>query len=182
MCGFDKILQKVCIDWRKNRHGISCNQRLIPHIWSHSFVFGMETGNGLNSKVLSVLWLWEWGYLWTLEPMWSWCLSCFVILTFTVQLIGYKNDTGCKKWDYRGIREAIIREKKIFLGNHFIKWWPPPRPPFMKSLFIYFFSDHFLSEKRDAFEGCLKGVDGCFKGVWRVLQGVWSVFEGCLEK
>ena len=41
---------------------------------------------------------------------------------------------------------------------------------------------HFLSEKRDDFEGCLKGVDGCFKGVWRVLQGVCSVFEGCLEK
>ena len=55
----------------------------------------------------------------------------------------------------------------------------PPRPPFVKSLF---FSDHFLSEKRDDFEGCLKGVDGCFKGVWRVLQGVCSVFEGCLEK
>ena len=115
MCGFDKILQKVCIDWRKNRHGISCNQRLIPHIWSHSFVFGMETGNGLNSKVLSVLWLWEWGYLWILEPMWSWCLSCFVILTFTVQLIGYKNDIGwCsnrQKWDYWGIR-----------GKGFIFW------------------------------------------------------------
>ena len=40
----------------------------------------------------------------------------------------------------------------------------PPRPPFMKSLFIYFFV-HFLSEKKDDFEGCLKGVDGCFKGV-----------------
>ena len=52
MYGFDKVLQKVCIDWRKNRHGISCNQRLIPHIWSHSFVFGMEAGKGLNSKVL----------------------------------------------------------------------------------------------------------------------------------
>ena len=28
--------------------------------------------------------------------------------------------------------------KKDFLWNHFIKWWPPPRPPFMKSLFIFF--------------------------------------------
>ena len=27
-----------------------------------------------------------------------------------------------------------------------------------------FFSDHFLIEKKDDFEGCLKGVDGCFKG------------------
>ena len=31
---------------------------------------------------------------------------------------------------------------------------------FMRSLFIYFFV-HFLSEKKDDFEGCLKGVDGC---------------------
>ena len=40
--------------------------------------------------------------------MWSWCLSCFVTLTFSVQLIGYKNYTGwCsnrQKWDYWGIR------------------------------------------------------------------------------
>ena len=41
----------------------------------------------------------------------------------------------------------------------------------MKSLFV-FFPVHFSSEKRDDFEGFLKGVDGCFKGVWRVLQGV----------
>ena len=41
----------------------------------------------------------------------------------------------------------------------------------MKSLF---FSDNFLSEKRDDFEGCLKGVDGCFKGVAGCLKGVWS--------
>ena len=53
---------------------------------------------------------------------------------------------------------------------------PPPRPPFMKSLFI-FFSDHFLNEKKDDFEGCLKGVDGCFKGV----EGCCRVFEVCLE-
>ena len=52
----------------------------------------------------------------------------------------------------------------------------PPRPPFMKSLFI-FFSDNFLIEKKDDFEGCLKGVDGCF----RVLEGCCRVFEVCLE-
>ena len=78
----------------------------------------METGNGLNSKVLSVLWSWEWGYLWILEPMWSWCLSCFVILTFTVQLIGYKNDTGRQKWDYRGIR----RKGFIFWNTRYPKY------------------------------------------------------------
>ena len=53
----------------------------------------------------------------------------------------------------------------------------PPRPPFMKSLFI-FFSSIFLAKKRDDFESCLKGVGGCFKGVWRVfdvcLKGVWK--------
>ena len=58
---------------------------------------------------------------------------------------------------------------------------PPPRPPFMKSLFI-FFRPFFERKKIDDFEGCLKGVDGWFKGVLRVLQGVWSVFEGYLEK
>ena len=41
----------------------------------------------------------------------------------------------------------------------------------MKSLF---FSDHFLSEKRDDFEGCLKGVDGCLEGVAGCLKGVWK--------
>ena len=62
------------------------------------------------------------------------------------------------------LREAVIRDKKRFLVKSFHKMVTPPRPPFMKSLFIYFFV-HFLSEKRDDFEGCLKGVDGCFKGV-----------------
>ena len=45
----------------------------------------------------------------------------------------------------------------------------PPRPPFMKSLFIFF-------EKKDDFEGCLKGVDGCFKGVAGCLNCAWRVF------
>ena len=31
--------KKFVLIGEKNRHGISCNQRLIPHIWSHSFVF-----------------------------------------------------------------------------------------------------------------------------------------------
>ena len=71
------------------------------------------------------------------------------------------------------VREAIITQIKDLLWNHFIKW--TPCPPFLKSLF--FFVRPFLSEKRDDFKGCLKGVEGCFKGVWRVLQGVWRVFE-----
>ena len=61
-------------------------------------------------------------------------------------------------------REAINCEKKRFFVNPLHKMVTPPRPPFMKSLSIYFLSI-FLSEKRDDFEGCLKGVDGCFKGV-----------------
>ena len=40
----------------------------------------------------------------------------------------------------------------------------------MKSLFIFF--RQFLSEKRDDFEGCLKGVDGCLKGVAGCLKCV----------
>ena len=39
----------------------------------------------------------------------------------------------------------------------------PPSPFY--EVPIYFFPDHFLIEKKDDFEGCLKGVDGCFKGV-----------------
>ena len=58
---------------------------------------------------------------------------------------------------------------------------PPPPSPFYE-VPIYLFFVKFLSEKKNDFEGCLKGVYECFKGVWRVLQGVWSVFEGCLEK
>ena len=65
------------------------------------------------------------------------------------------------------LREAINIEKKDFLGNHFIKWWPPPRPPFMKSLFIYF-SSIFWAKKIDD-----------FKVVWRVLMGALRVFERC---
>ena len=61
------------------------------------------------------------------------------------------------------IREAVNCEKKKFV-KPLHKMVTPPRPPFMKSLFI-FFPDHFLIEKKDDFEGCLKGVDGCFKGV-----------------
>ena len=78
-----------------------------------------------------------------------------------------------------GVGEAINCEKKDFLWNHFIKWWPPS--PFYE-VPIYFFPSTFWAKKRDDFECCLKGVDGCFKGVWRVLQCVWSVFEGYLEK
>ena len=59
------------------------------------------------------------------------------------------------------LREALNCEKKSF----------------MKSLFI-FFSDHFLIEKKDDFEGCWKGVDECFI---RVLEGCCRVFEMCLK-
>ena len=44
------------------------------------------------------------------------------------------------------------------------------------SPFIDFFV-HFLSEKKDDFEGCLKGVDD----VLRVFEGCCSVFEVCLK-
>ena len=71
--------------------------------------------------------------------------------------------------------------KKWFFVKSLHKMVSPTRPPFMKSLFIYFFRP-FFERKKDDFEGYLKGADGCFKGVWWVLQGVWSVFEGCLEK
>ena len=70
------------------------------------------------------------------------------------------------------VRECIIREKKIFCEIT-SKMVTPPSPFY--EVHIYFLSDHFLSEKKVDFEGCLKGVDGCFKDVWRVLQGVWSV-------
>ena len=62
------------------------------------------------------------------------------------------------------LREAIIREKKRFFVKSLHKMVTPPPSPFYE-VPIYFFSDHFLIEKKDDFEGCLKGVDGCFKGV-----------------
>ena len=52
-----------------------------------------------------------------------------------------------------------------------------PRPPFMKSLFIYF-SSIFWAKNKDNFEGCLKGVLRVFEGCCRVfevcLKGVWK--------
>ena len=48
----------------------------------------------------------------------------------------------------------------------------PPSPFY--EVPIYFFPDHFLIEKKDDFEGCLKGVDGCLKGVAGCLKGVWK--------
>ena len=62
----------------------------------------------------------------------------------------------------RPVREATNSEFFLFVKS-LHKMVTPPRPPFMKSLFIYFFVN-FLSGKKDDFEGCLKGVDGCFKG------------------
>ena len=53
----------------------------------------------------------------------------------------------------------------------------PPRPSFMKSLFI--FSVHILAGKKDNFEGCLKGVGRVFSGVAgcfkKIDRGVKSV-------
>ena len=49
------------------------------------------------------------------------------------------------------VREAINCEKERFFVKPLHKMvTPATRPPFMKSLFI-FFSDHFLSEKKDDF-------------------------------
>ena len=61
------------------------------------------------------------------------------------------------------LREAInSEEEKIFFVKSLHKMVTPPSPFY--EVPIYFFSDHFLIEKKDDFEGCLKGVDGCFKG------------------
>ena len=53
-----------------------------------------------------------------------------------------------------GLREALIREKKIFFVKSLHKMMTPP------SLFIFF--RPFFERKK---EMILKGVDGCFKGV-----------------
>ena len=62
----------------------------------------------------------------------------------------------CKKM----IREALIREKKDFLWNHFIKWWPPPPSPFYE-VPIYFFPSIFWAKKNRWF--------------WRLFEGCWWV-------
>ena len=79
-------------------------------------------------------------------------------------------------WSIILLREALNCEKKDFLWNHFIKWWPPPRPPFMKSLFI-FFPTIFWSKKKMI----LKVVWRVLMGVLRVLEGCCRVFEVCLK-
>ena len=92
---------------------------------------------------------------------------------------GYTECPNCETQSHsvHWLREAIIREKKDFLWNHFIKWWPPPpRPPFMKSLFI-FFPTIFWSKKKMI----LKVVWRVLMGVLRVLEGCCRVFEVCLE-
>ena len=100
--------------------------------------------------------------LWT-QILWTWT---------------WKTRTGVNTFPAKYmLREAIIREKKDFLWNHFIKWWPPlPRPPFMKSLFI-FFPTIFWSKKKMI----LKVVWRVLMGVLRVLEGCCRVFEVCLE-
>ena len=61
------------------------------------------------------------------------------------------------------VREIVVLVKKRFFVKPLHKMVTPPPSPFYE-VPIYFFSDHFLIEKKDDFEGCLKGVDGCFKG------------------
>ena len=63
------------------------------------------------------------------------------------------------------IREAVILDFFFFVKS--LHKMVPPRPPFMKSLFIYF-SVHFWAKKKMI-----------LKVVWRVLMGVLRVFEGC---
>ena len=72
----------------------------------------------------------------------------------------YSNSHKCEK---PSLREAIINSKKRFFVKSLHEMVTPTPSPFYE-VPIYFFSDHFLIEKKDDFEGCLKGVDGCFKG------------------
>ena len=60
-------------------------------------------------------------------------------------------------------KPSILKKKRFFVKSLHKMVTPPPVPFY--EVPIYFFSDHFLIEKKDDFEGCLKGVDGCFKGV-----------------
>ena len=62
-------------------------------------------------------------------------------------------------------REALIREKKRFFVKSLHKMVTPPPPSPFYEVPIYLFFVKFLSEKKNDFEGCLKGVYECFKGV-----------------
>ena len=68
------------------------------------------------------------------------------------------------------LREAVIREKKIFCEITSENGDPPPSPFYE----VPFFSFIFRAKKGDDFEVCLEGVDGCFKGVAGCLKGVWK--------
>ena len=83
------------------------------------------------------------------------------------------------------IREAILYINKLW--SHFIKWWPPPCPPFMKSLFIFFPTIFWAKKKMilrvvwgvlmgvlGVFEGCCRVFEVCLKGVWKNKIEVWN--------
>ena len=109
---------------------------LVWHLWQ-----GRKTQNvwwvrstSLN-RVMIVWWKWWWKWPKTYDIMTS------------------SNHTI-------SIREAIIREKKDFLWNHFIKWWPPP-VPLLWSPYLFFFRPFFERKKR---------------WFWRLFEGCWWVF------
>ena len=78
------------------------------------------------------------------------------------------------------LREALILVKKRFFVKSLHKMVNPPRPPFMKSLFI-FFPTIFGAKKKmilkvvrrvlmgvlGVFEGCCRVFEVCLKGVWK---------------
>ena len=69
--------------------------------------------------------------LWT-QILWTWT---------------WKTRTGVNTFPAKYmLREAIIREKKDFLWNHFIKWWPPP-VPLLWSPYLFFFRPFFERKK-----------------------------------
>ena len=51
------------------------------------------------------------------------------------------------------LREALVRQIKDFLWNHFIKWRPPSPSPFYE-VPIYLFPSIFWAKSRDDFEEC----------------------------
>ena len=93
----------------------------------------------------------------TCWPLKFLCFSSFYIFQKENSMIGR---IALVSYQKNELREAVNSEKKDFLWNHFIKWWPPPSPFY--EVPIYFFSVHFLSEKKRWF--------------WRLFEGCWWVF------
>ena len=81
------------------------------------------------------------GILWKFIQNWWFCIQ--YILHTVLYAVGLSLKMHFSNF---GIREGVIREKKDFLWNHFIKWWPPPPCIGWRTISSEFFSSKSSSK------------------------------------